>query len=151
MTVTTERTTEPSIPSRAKKIRQALPWWLQVVVLLVVFTAGGVTGSMITSRVIHSRMESYRQHAPIFSEDIVARLRLRLGLSDEQTAKVKEIIQRRHSKMIAYRNEGSQKMHSEFDAMVDEIASVLDEQQAERWRAISNHVRVTYLPARVGD
>lgn len=53
--------------------------------------------------------------------------------------------------MIAYRNEGSQKMHSEFDAMVDEIASVLDEQQAERWRAISDHVRGTYLPARAGD
>ena len=144
---TTEPTTETPPVQQSQGYRRALPWWLQITVLLVVFLAGGVAGSMITTRVIHSRMEQYRQQAPIFSEDIVMRLRFRLQLSDEQAEEVRTIIENRHSRMIEYRNEGSQKMHTEFDAMVDEVAGVLDELQAERWRGISGHVKRTYLPA----
>lgn len=133
-------------PSSPQTYRRALPWWTQIAVLLVVFVAGGVAGSMITVRVVHSRMEQYRQQAPIFSEDIVTRLRFRLALNDEQVADVRRIIESRHSKMIQYRNEGSHKMHTEFDAMVEEVAGVLDDLQAERWRGMANHVKRTYLP-----
>ena len=142
----TETQTETQLPP-SPTFRRALPWWMQVTVLLVVFVAGGVAGSMITTRVIHSRLEQYRQQAPIFSEDIVMRLRFRLQLSDEQAEKVRTIIENRHSKMIRYRNEGSQKMHAEFDTMVEEVAGVLDDLQAERWRGIADHVKQTYLPA----
>lgn len=129
--------------------RRALPWWTQIAVLLVVFLAGGVAGAMITTRVVHSRMEQYRQQAPIFSEDIVTRLRFRLALNDDQVADVRRIIESRHSTMIQYRNEGSHNMHTEFDAMVEEVADVLDELRAERWRDIAGQVKRTYLPADV--
>lgn len=138
--------TETQLPP-SPTYRRALPWWVQGAVLLTVFVAGGVAGSMITARVIHSRMEQYRQQAPIFSEDIVMRLRFRLQLSDEQAEEVHTIIENRHSKMIQHRNEGSQRMHTEFDAMVEEVAEVLDELQAGRWREIAEHVKQTYLPA----
>lgn len=150
MTDTDTTADTPSLPL-AKRHRRALPWWAQVVVLLVVFIAGGVAGSMTTARVIHSRMEEYRQQAPIFSKDIVMRLRMRLTLSDEQATKVQEIIERQHSKMIQCRNEGSQKMHVEFDAMVEEVADALDEFQTQQWYSISNYVRQTYLPAAVKE
>ena len=144
---TTETTSEtPTLPS-SQGYRRALPWWTQLTLLLIVFIAGGVAGSMITTRVIHSRMEQYRQQAPIFSEDIVMRLRMRLALSDEQAIEVQRIIERRHPKMVEYRNDGSHKLHTEFDAMVEEIAGVLDELQAQRWHEIAEHVRRTYLPA----
>ncbi len=143
---TTETTPDTATLPSAQTYRRALPWWVQVLVLLVVFIAGGVAGSMVTTRVIHSRMEDYRQQAPIFSEDIVMRLRMRLALSDEQAIDVQKIIEKRHAKMVEYRSEGSQKMHTEFDAMVEEVADVLDELQAQRWRGIADHVRRTYLP-----
>lgn len=144
----TETTSEASPePSSPLTYRRALPWWAQMAVLLVVFGAGGVAGSMITINVVHSRMEQYRQQAPIFSEEIVTRLRIRLALSDDQVTDVRRIIETRHSKMIQYRNEGSHKMHTEFDAMVEEVAGVLSENQAERWRSIAGHVKRTYLPA----
>ena len=142
-------TATSELPPVNKRIRQALPWWMQTAVLLVVFAAGGVVGGMMASKVIHSRMETYRQQAPIFSEDIVMRLRHRLELSDEQAVDVKAIVERHHSRMIEYRTDGSAKMHTEFDTMVEEIGEVLDEAQAEKWHFIAQHVRQTYLPARV--
>ena len=74
------------------------------------------------------------------------RLRFRLHLSDQQANEVQTIIENRHSKMIEFRNEGSQKMHAEFDAMVEEVTTVLEEHQVERWRCIGSHVKRTYLP-----
>lgn len=127
--------------------RRALPRWIQFVLLLVVFIAGGVTGSMITTRMIHTRMEGYRQQAPIFSEDIVMRLRFRLGLTDKQAGQIQQIIERRHATLIEYRNDGSRLMHTEFDAMVEEVGTVLQDHQTRRWRGIADHVRTTYLPA----
>lgn len=146
MSTTEVKTETPPVPP-SQSYRRALPWWLQITVLLVVFVAGGVAGSMITTRVIHSRMDQYRQQAPIFSEDIVMRLRFRLQLSDQQAQEVRTIIESRHSRMIDFRNEGSQKMHAEFDAMIEEVATVLEGHQVERWRGIANHVKQTYLPA----
>lgn len=144
-----EATIESRLPESPSPERRALPWWLQSLVLLIVFAAGGVAGSMLTAKTIHSKMEQYRQQAPIFAEDIVMRLRLRLRLSDQQAGKVQEIVEQHHAKMIRYRNEGSQKLHAEFNVMVDEVAAVLDDNQAQRWSAISDHVRNRYLPASV--
>jgi len=145
-------TLEPSIETAQPpqpKLRRALPWWTQLLILLTVFASGGIAGSMITARAIHSRMEQYRQHAPVFSQDIVMRLRMRLALSDEQANAVQEIITRRHAKLVEYRNAGSQRMHTEFDALIEEVAGVLDDSQENRWRSIADHVRRTFLPASI--
>lgn len=127
--------------------RRALPRWLQCLVLMLVFGAGGVAGSVVTTKWIHSRSEAYRQSAPIFAQDISTRLRMRLRLTDKQAGQVKAILERRHSQMIAYRNEGSQRVHNEFNAMVEEVETVLTDRQVERWESIAERVRTTYLPA----
>ena len=142
-------TTEDTIAqpkSSAMTVRRSLPRWAQVAILIAVFVSGGVAGAMITAKVIHARMETYRQQAPLFSEDIVNRLRIRLALSEDQETRVRTIIERHHPEMIEYRNEGSQQLHAEFDAMVTEIASELNELQARRWKDIAEYVRNTFLP-----
>lgn len=136
----------PQMVTTNANARRPLPRWAQGVVWLVVFGAGYLVGSMITTRSIHLRLEAYRQNAPLFSSEIVGRLRFRLGLTDEQLAEVKEIIERRHAKMLEYRQQGSLAMHQEFDAMAEEVANVLDEPQAERWYQISRMVRERFLP-----
>ena len=55
-------------------------------------------------------------------------------LSDEQAEEIRTIHENPHSKMIEYSNEGSQRMHTEFDAMVEEGVCVLDKLKTERWR-----------------
>jgi hypothetical protein len=126
--------------------RRALPWWVQVGVLLVVFVSGGVVGAMIATKVIHSRMDYYREHAEALPADIVPRLQMRLALTDEQSEKVKAIIATRHPRMIDNRRQGAQAMLDEFQMMEDEIAGVLDPEQEERWRAIAQSVRQRFLP-----
>jgi hypothetical protein len=138
-------------PLRLPMTRQPLPRWIQVTVLLVVFVAGGVAGATIATTVLHSRMETYRQQAPIFSEDIVSRLRVRLNLSDQQAAEVREIVERRHVHMIELRRSGSRSMHDEFTEMENEIAGVLDKQQAAAWHQIADFVRQRFLPPIYGE
>ena len=146
-----EPTTQPTISPPGRKPRRPLPRWAEVVVLLVVLATGGVMGAMVATKVIHSRMETYRRHASIFSEDIVVRLRMRLGLSDEQAEQVRKIIERRHTRMIENRKHGAQAMLDEFDAMVQEIADVLDERQKRMWHAMADSVHHRFLPPAPGE
>lgn len=129
------------------KVRRPLPLWAQVLILLTVFAAGAVVGAVTSTRVVFSRMEHYRNHAEALPNDIVPRLQARLGLSDEQTERVREIISRRHPRILEFRNRVSGSMLDEFDAMEQEVASVLDADQAERWHAIAESVRARFLPA----
>lgn len=126
--------------------RRALPWWVQLGVLFVVFGSGGVVGAMIATQVIHARMEYYREHADALPTDIVPRLQMRLALTDEQTEKVRVIIANRHPRMIEKRRQGAQAMLDEFRTMEYEITGVLDPEQNERWRSIAQSVRQRFLP-----
>lgn len=135
--------TSSRLPNR---IRRALPIWAQLLVLLTMFGAGYVVGSMVTTKNIHSKMEAYRNDAPIFAEDIVSRLRFRLRLSEEQVPVVSEIVERRHQMLVESRKKSSQEMHKEFDSLVAEVAGVLDETQVERWHLVANMVRARFLP-----
>ncbi len=123
---------------------------MQLTVLLIVFAAGSVTGAMIATKVLHSKLQTYRENAPIFAENIVARLRIRLNLSGEQVEQVREIVERRHARMIEHRRQGSLAMHTEFNAMEEEIAGVLDDRQARQWHEIANFVRERFLPPTMG-
>lgn len=137
---------EPGEMVEASRQRLALPRWAQLVVLLVVFVSGGVVGAMIATKVIHLRMDYYREHADALPADVVPRLQMRLALDDTQTEKVKAIIADRHPRMIANRRRGAQAMLNEFQLMEEEIAGVLDPVQEERWRIISQSVRQRFLP-----
>ena len=138
--------TKAELPQMSPAFRRALPWWLQGTLLLVVFGAGSVTGAILTARSIHAQMNAYRENAPLFADDISMRLRFRLSLSEDQTNDVRRIVGQRHSKMVEHRNDGSRRMHAEFDSMVGEIASVLDDRQMQHWNAIAEQVKQTYLP-----
>lgn len=138
----------PSGLSPVLRYRRALPIWAQFIATLTIFAAGYVVGTMTTTKSIHDRMEGYRSNAPIFSEDIVSRLKLRLSLDEIQTGQVREIIERGHERLLDARRsrKGSMQMHQEFDLMVSEISDVLDEQQSTRWQVIANTVRLRFLP-----
>ncbi|MCA9217779.1 MAG: hypothetical protein KDB27_32140 [Planctomycetales bacterium] len=137
---------QSSIVDPPKAWRRAHPRWLQVTVLLVVFTAGGLVGAMFGIKSVHLRMEYYRQNADALPNAIVPRLKFILELTDQQAEHIREIINDRHPRIIEYREQGSAAMHAEFDAMEREIAEILDEQQAEKWSMFAERVRLRFLP-----
>ena len=128
------------------RIRQAQPWWIQLIVLLVVFVAGGVVGGMIAMKSVHSRMAYLRKNPDALPTIVVPRLQHILALTEEQSAQVREIMSRRHPRIIEHSHQGIEGMHSEFDAMEEEIAAVLDEDQASKWRVVAEGVRSRFLP-----
>jgi len=113
----TETPPEPKQDPNRIRWRRALPWWSQIFILLVVFIAGGVVGSVMATKTIHERMDFYRRHADALPKMIVLRLKKRLDLSDAQTRQVREIVERRHPRIIEKRAEVAQAMLDEFDAM----------------------------------
>ena len=136
----------PTIAEPPKTWRRAHPRWLQITVLLVVFCAGGAVGAMLGIKSVHSRMEYYRENADALPTVIASRLQFILELTDEQSEQIREIMKRRHPRIIKQREQGSEGMHAEFDAMELEIAEVLDEEQAEKWSLFANRVRMRFLP-----
>lgn len=134
------------VPRPLRKIRQAQPWWIQLSVLLVVFAAGGAIGGMIAMKSVHSRMEFLRENPDALPTVVVPRLQHILSLNEEQSAQVRAIMTRRHPRIIEFSHQGIEGMHSEFDAMEEEIAAVLDDDQGSKWRVVAESVRSRFLP-----
>ena len=132
--------------SQHRALRRTLPWWAQTFILLVVFMAGCIVGAMLSAKVIHARMNYYRQHAYALSSDILPRLQLRLNLTEEQSGQIRTIIERRHPSMMENRKRSDQAIRNEFRAMEQDIAAVLDDQQKQRWYMIADSVRNRFLP-----
>ena len=129
-----------------KQWRRAQPRWIQISVLLVVFVAGGLAGAMLAMKSVHSRMEYLRKNPEALPTVVVPRLQHILALSDEQSEQLREIISRRHPRIIEFRDQGMVGMHAEFDAMEKEIAGILDDQQAAKWHAVADNVRSRFMP-----
>lgn len=114
-------------------------------VLLLVFVAGGIVGAMVATKTLHDRLEYYRRNDDALVKDIIPRIRGRLTLTEEQSSQFKEIIERRHPRMLDIRREGANEMLAEFQAMEDEVAEVLDPKQRESWREIAESVRNRFI------
>ncbi len=141
----TENTATSSKTIMEPRIRRALPRWIQMGVLLLVFVAGGIVGAMVATKTLHDRLEYYRQNDDALVKDMIPRLRNRLTLTEEQSSQFKEIIERRHPRMLDVRREGANEMLAEFQAMEDEVAEVLDPRQRESWRKIAESVRNRFI------
>lgn len=133
-------------PSILTPPRLAQPWWVQSLALLVVFVAGGFAGAFVAVKFVHTRMEHLRTDPDALPDMVASKLERILSLSDQQSEKVREIINRRHPRMVEFRNQSARGMHSEFDAMQLEIAEVLDPDQAEQWSIVAERIRQRFLP-----
>jgi hypothetical protein len=127
------------------RIRRALPRWVQISVLLLVFVAGGIAGAMVATKTLHARLEYYRQNEDALVNDIIPRLRARLALTEEQSSQFEEILGRRHPHLLNVRRKGANEMLAEFQAMEDEVANVLDPKQRDSWRKIAESVRNRFI------
>lgn len=141
----TEKIVTNSQTTLEPRIRRALPRWIQMGVLLLVFVAGGIVGAMVATKALHARLEYYRQNNDALVKDIIPRLRTRLALTEEQSSQFEEIIERRHPRILDVRRKGANEMLAEFQAMVDEVAEVLDPKQRESWRKIAESVRNRFI------
>ena len=133
-----------SIP--LQRWRRALPAWVQVCVLLLVFASGIGVGAVGASQYMLSRMQHYRENPEVFPEELSAKLQSRMNMSDDQTSKVRAIVTLRHGNITSLRDASAPGILQEFSLMEQEIADVLDPAQREQWHETADWVRKTFLP-----
>jgi hypothetical protein len=120
--------------------------WLTLLLAGVLFASGvvvGGAGALWTVRQRALQLVRHPDHAP---QQISARLQKRLGLSDEQTVRVREVLKRRQGELLKIRRQAQPQVERQLDLLQAEVAAELDEQQAERWRADLARVRGLWLP-----
>ena len=135
-----------SLRSPSMRWRKALPIWVQVTVLLVVFASGAGVGALSASRFVISRMQHYRAHPEVLPSEITQTLSRRLRLTESQQSEVLSIISRRHAAIEKARQASAPEIHSEFDSMEQEVAALLDKRQQQKWLATAEWVRGSFLP-----
>jgi hypothetical protein len=129
-----------------RRWRRALPAWLQICVLLLVFASGIGVGAVGASQYMLSRMQHYRANPESLPGELSAKLQSRMNMSDEQTAEVLAIVTLRHGNITSLRDASAPGILQEFSLMEREIADVLNPTQREQWRETADWARKTFLP-----
>ncbi len=126
--------------------KRALPAWLQVSVLLLVFASGIGVGAVVASQYMLSRMQYYRANPDVLPAELSAKLQIRMNMTDEQTAEVLAVLKRRHGNIASLRNASTPGILREFSLMESEVADLLNPRQREQWHKTADWARKTFLP-----
>lgn len=132
----------------ARSWRRALPRWAQLVVLTVVFAAGGVIGAVVSLRTVQSRIQHYREHPEQLPDEVVPRIQRWLSLTEEQLEIVGAVFRHRHAKIVELHGHVADEIHGEFDQLEREVGDSLTTEQKAAWSVIAARIRATFLPFR---
>lgn len=126
-----------STPKRGAAMR-----WSALIFLCGVLVGGGL------SLIGMNYFLSYRfRHPEEMLLRIVDQMQGNLKLSEDQRAKVVAIFQKKHTEMdTLFNQEIKPRIEAEFDSLRDEVAAVLDTQQAEDWKKHFDTIRAQLRP-----
>ncbi|HTY23792.1 MAG TPA: hypothetical protein VMC85_11710 [Desulfomonilaceae bacterium] len=133
-----------SIPRKAGRGRSVL---LGLIILL----CGILIGAGVTIVVLHKVVLHAIHHPEEMPRRVTERLRHKLGLSDEQAVKVRAILTERQKAFQELRRAARPKVEREIERLKEEIASVLDEKQARKWREQLEKLRRKWVPPPTPD
>lgn len=126
--------------------------WKVILVTLVIFSSGVITGSLVTRRAAPSPAEATRQwptNPPSMSRperllrsEFLTKAREELALAPEQIEEVEQIVRDSQGRMRALWDEVSPRMRAEFNDTLARIRGVLTpEQQAQFEALMKKHQR----------
>jgi hypothetical protein len=134
--------TGPGLATPRKRRR-----WLKVVLGLVILLCGFVLGSGVTALFIHKGIRSVMDNPDRVAKKITKRLSWSLGLSDEQSAKVKEILIKRQRAVQKIFMEAWPQVNRQLDLTDKEVTEVLNPKQAAKWKRKFNSMRKRWSPS----
>ncbi len=114
--------------------------------VLLIFLGGAACGAAVATIAIKHGVHHGDQGPHTISSHITSRLAGMLDLTDDQAARVREIILRRHNALIDIRRDIQPRLEVELAVLETEIAAVLNEQQRAKWHAHAASVRAQWLP-----
>ncbi len=126
----------PSPPPRRKR-----GWLLNLLLGLLIFSCGAVTGGGVALHIAWNRVTATLQHPEQAPEGAAKRLTRILRLDDKQAAEVKAILEHRFQDIAALRREMGPRVDEEVQAIRDEISAVLRPDQVQRWEKLFDTLR----------
>ena len=108
--------------------------WLRLTLMgLVILVCGMLIGGTVTSRIAWKRfIDRTRNHDQI-TERIAGRMHRDLGLSDEQSHRIQDIIHQHQENLRNIHLEVRPRVEDELDQLKRGVDSVLTPEQAQRW------------------
>ena len=128
----------PALPRRR--------WWLSVVLGLVIFVSGAVVGGGVTLLVAVNQVREMVMHPEKAPGRIVARLRSRLNLNDEQAGQVEQIVKRHQAAIVDIRREVQPQVLRQLDEFEREVGDVLTPDQQKKWHGLLGGLRTRWVP-----
>lgn len=99
----------------------------------LIFLSGAVAGGTVAFFGAYRVIVRAAQHPDDAPDAIISRMKDSYGLTDEQTRRIRAIIERRHGEIRALRNEFVPQLLEQLDGIRSEVAEVMNAEQAERW------------------
>jgi hypothetical protein len=140
--------THPDMSSSALELpipRKRRPWRTLLLGLVILF-CGILIGAGITVIALQKVVLYAIHHPEQVPNRLTERLRGKLGLSDDQAKKIKAILNERQNAFQVLRRSTRPKVEREFDRLREEVAAVLDENQARKWRKRFDAIRRQWMP-----
>ena len=123
--------------------------WFALGVMILV--CGMTIGSVLTIKVLHRVIRKTYQNPTQIAARASKYITRRLDLTGDQTSQVEGILRERTSALLALHRETAPMVHSELTQLRDEIAAVLDERQAEKWRTQFVRLHHALAQPRLGE
>lgn len=105
-----------------------------------------MVGGALTLRFLHRQLQSFLTKPEETPDRILPVLRRRLQLTDEQAAKVEQIVRARHQALQQIRRETAPKVRSEFERIEQEVSAVLTPEQKSRWHTRFRQLYLFWFP-----
>ena len=137
-----DTSSETKLPAPKKRRR-----WLSILLGFLILIAGFALGSGVTVVAMYRHVIHAIQHPEDAPRRISQRMQRRLGLTDDQTAKVRAIIAKRQKGLrMIYRRAWPQ-LDRELNLIESEVTEVLNDRQAAKWRKRFQKTRNDWIPA----
>lgn len=120
--------------------------WRRIVLALLIFIGGAACGAGIATVVIVRSVQHSMRHPELAPARVTDRLTRRLDLTPAQADQVRQIIRTRQQSLLDIRRDVQPRVDMQLTALEDEIDAVLNDEQREKWRALVQQFRKTWLP-----
>ncbi len=119
---------------------------IRLLLSLLIF-ASGITVGVGSTLIVVRRGILYNIHHPeTMPERLASHLRRRIGLTDQQTGQVQQILRRRQVALQGIRRRFQPQVEHELTQLQREVAEILDSEQRDQWDQWCRNVQSTWLP-----
>jgi hypothetical protein len=141
----TEFNTESSEPITPKEPVRKKKRWRAILLGLIILASGFLLGAG-TSAVYFKRMVYMIQTPGEAPKKITNRLRWKLGLSEQQAEKIQAIFIEREKALTVIYRDVSPRLQEEMKRTRDDVAAVLNPDQAETWLTHFDRMQRRWFP-----